>query len=233
MPTQSFAAIWLTFSSHDLAPWHFDKWTEFCGIALPPWAPKDLLDQHGGKVPNFPADLLEAARTFAANFNAKTPTDRIEYMRKQSDNDAAGRKAIIDWVNWMMTKCKFKKELMKVIQDHNCHPRDYMSQMGWGPDHVSPSIHPSLAILSLAINIIVSTDVGYQHPHLLRPLGQSLFRHRGLPFPIFRQSCALPSHSFFHHFLLGSALEHHTYGDPARAHPNRQVEGSGHPDLGQ
>jgi hypothetical protein len=146
MPTQSFAAIWLTFSAQDLAPWRWDKWTQFCGISLPPWAPQDLLDEQGSRVPNFPSEHLEAARTFAANFNGKTPAARIAYMRKQSDNDAAGRNAIIDWVDWMMKQCKFKRQLTEFIQDAHCHPRDFMAQMKWGPEQVSQSIHPSLAI---------------------------------------------------------------------------------------
>ncbi len=146
MPSQSFAATWLTFSAEDLAPWRWDKWTDFCGISLPPWAPKDLVDEHGGKVPNFPTDLLEAARTFAANYNAKSTTARATYIRRQSDNDAAGRNAIIDWVSWMMSKSKFQQEVTQVIQDAHCHPRDYMQQMGWGPNKVSGSINPSLAI---------------------------------------------------------------------------------------
>jgi len=146
MPSQSFAATWLTFSAEDLAPWRWDQWTAFCGISLPPWAPKDLVDEHGGKVPNFPTDLLEAARTFAANYNAKSTTARAAYIRRQSDNDAAGRNAIIDWVSWMMSKSKFQQEVTQVIQDAHCHPRDYMQQMGWGPTKVSGSINPSLAI---------------------------------------------------------------------------------------
>jgi len=129
-------------------PWRWDKWTEFCGISLPPWAPKELLDQQGSKVPNFAPELLEAAHTFTTNFNVKSPTARITYMHKQSDNDAGGWNAtIINWVTWMMTKCKFRKEVTQVIQDVDCHPRDFMSQMGWGPDQVSGSIDPSLAIL--------------------------------------------------------------------------------------
>ena len=146
MPSQSFAAIWLTFSSHDLAPWNWPKWTTFCGISLPPWAPKVLVDQQGGSVANFPSELLEAARTFASNFYAKDSVARLAYMRKQSDNDSAGRNAIIDWVAWLMNKSKFKKQVTQILQDTNCHPRDFMAQMNWGPDQVSPSIDRSLVI---------------------------------------------------------------------------------------
>ncbi len=152
MPSLTYAGMWLTFSIEDLAPWKWDLWTEFCGVSLPPWAPEDLIAAQGGKVQHFPTEHLPAARTFWANFKSMEAGERLVYMQKRSDNDSAGRTAIVTWVDWMMGQCKFHKEVTRIIEDLRCHPRQHMKQLRWGPDKVSTPTYRSWPSMEISDN---------------------------------------------------------------------------------
>ena len=128
--------IFLILSADALCPWDWPAWQALTGVTVPPWAPKDKVDVAGGKIRNFNAKHLEAARTFAKAFHSKVGNEKIKYMAKQPDNDSEGRNAIIDWVTTLVKDAKIGDKITQVLKDKRAHPYDFMHQLYSGPGEV-------------------------------------------------------------------------------------------------
>lgn len=125
MPSISTAGALLTLSSTHM-PWVFETWKNHTKVETSPFSASALTNPPDG----WTVDLVKALQAFAANFWAKPNNDKIDYIQRRKDNDAAGRDAWNDWVSkgWG-GKWKIRKIIDHILVDRKLHPYAVMHRL--------------------------------------------------------------------------------------------------------
>jgi hypothetical protein len=127
MPSQTIAGGLLAISSKDdQAPWNWTVWMKRTGVEVAPFSDSASTTLPNGWTPS----TVNAVRTFAENFWCKSPADRIDYIRRQVDNNSEGRNAWITWVqNSWDKEWKINNLINLQLDEHRIHPYALMKHL--------------------------------------------------------------------------------------------------------
>lgn len=130
MPTQSFHSALLVLGNTEGLPWTAQPWQAMTKIYGAPWVtnPDSSPEVISPNAPEWTVKTAQAVKTFADNVWSKNPDEQDIYVvKRQADNDSAGRGAWKDWVKAGLKKWPLNKTIDEVLISVNRSPYDVMA----------------------------------------------------------------------------------------------------------
>jgi hypothetical protein len=130
MPTQSFYSALLVLGNTEGLPWTASPWQAATKTYGPPWytPPDSSPDAVSPNAPEWTVKTAQAVKTFADNVWSQDPDEQDDYVvKRQVDNDSAGRTAWKDWVTAGLKTWNLNKAIDEVLIAANRSPYDVMA----------------------------------------------------------------------------------------------------------